>query len=1041
MSEIETTTAPITTLPVTSAQYVTTKVSSPNTTDYLYADSTTTNSPNTYLVFAQKVTDDDPFRKPDDRVDSTPELHELETSTEFVTTSIATTIITTIRESATEKTRIPLRMYREFLKRNRNETRHDLTTNLVGGVGGKRPKENRTTAKPKSRTTTEATTRRNPFNRRRSSLSAYTEVTKSLNQTTEHTTHSRFFGRRNKSNYSTIEPSTGSEATEGDTRPSTHRYNRLRTTSTESNAEIDNFFKKRRSSTTTERHGDSSSTINPFSRTASRYFSKIRKTDNVTTESPSKGRFTKDKSHRKTTKSEILDSDENNRYGRVQETSTPTVSDQLSQSDSNEQTEINLKKQESEDQTEGTPVITTLPSVTEEHTHHRTSLTTHSSLADHFRHRTHPSTRNSSIDEENSRRISSTTPHTSHTDHFRYRTHQNANSSADEDHRSATTPHNSFADHFRHRTQQTSTNSSVDEDVSLKNPTTHSSLADHFRHRTHQTSTNSSVDEDGSFKTSTAHSSLTDHFRHRTHQTSTNSSVDDDGSLKTSTTHNLFANHFRHRAPLTSTISSVGEDVSLKATTTHSSFADQFRRIQEKVQNSVEGKSGHHRAQTHEPTERHHRLSPTTHSSFAEHFRHTGQSTNSLADEEPVTRSSFLSHSYHKTASPNIYNSITVDHDRHTSTSSPIGEIDYRIPETTYTPVTEESRFKTHAGHFVSTYRPENVESSSGTVYSRINPRNNSRFLKNPEPEYKLQLQDKKQDGVVRGYSKYTPEKPKKDSPIYVVQRANESQVEFEVRIRHENDIRPREKSNSKEAPSAKGRSLQPQEHPNRGKKKFSDSLDDSEAANTAYVIENERNQADKSYLEGRRARVHYSSPATTTVSSRDTTPNARLRNRGSIKAQNSLSRAEIKELAQLVEITPKRHSSKHRPINRIEETYYESAPVAESQFTPRGKTEEMYLTNTDNFGFSKIYTIPNDLGERFYDDATDEFYRAGEMFTTQSSDGEAAVNDVLRVSETKYSNEGTRHAYTAGDKSTPDKSQHKASENVTNTEVWISVY
>lgn len=876
VSEIETTTA--NTLPVTSAQNVTAKTSNPNTTN---SDSTS-NSPNTYLVFAQRVTDENQFKTIHDRVDFTPKPDEMEFSTESITTSIATTIITTFRESATEKTRIPLRMYREFFKKNRTEIRHDSATNIFD----ESKRQNNSSATMKLKNTTDVTVRQTPFNLRRISLNNLpTEVT-----TEKLFPHFRSSGRRNKTHYtptsdlSSEVTSRGSNIFEGDIQPTTHRYYRFRTISTESNAEIDNFFKKRRSSTTQKSESKSNKTNNYFSSTTSKYVFGNKPIENITTtdnllSSTYRNRFSKYRSQH----SNKLDLD--NGYGRVP-SSIASVSDQLSEPNSNEKMEVYLKSQ-SNDQT----VKTSKTAAEESNSNKNVSITTTDSfLKNHFKHRLYLTTDNL-LRAKVAQPILTTTSVTLH--------------------------------HFRNKLPQTRKNNSVSVEK-----------------------------EDTEIITTTISSSSTDHFQ-ITHDRGNNTADSEPADV-----HHM-SNVFGGNASIR-TLHIIENDSKTEAKT---------------------------------PTIKH-RLS--------------------------VENGTVL---------PNIYSSSTEDNVRYTvshGTTRFLSNENFNkvLTEMAYSPATEVSQFNFYDRYSENKYKPEHSEPQGGTVHSKTNSRNNSRFLKNPESEYKLHSKDK--DKVTYPYNYITEKSPLRDSPVYMVQKNKENQIEFEVRIRHQTD-KPSSKQES-------GKLVSPphEEYRTRGKKKFADSLNDANNLHTEYITENKASKTDKSILEGRHAQVYYSSPVAIESSRDITTFNPRILNRGSIKAKNSLSKAEIKEFVDL-------DISKSKPVNKIEETYYNSSPTIKNNFMPKEKIKEMFIENTDNFGFSKIYMIPNDFSDRFYDEATDQLNEAKEEFTAVSKYKDVNVNDLFRVSETKYSDEGTRHAYSVGEKSTPEKNHHKSSANTANTEVWIS--
>lgn len=876
MSEIETTTA--NTLPVTSAQNVTAKTSNTNTTD----SNSTSNSPNTYLVFAQKVTDENQFKKTDDQVDFTPKPDEMEISTESITTSIATTIITTFRESATEKTRIPLRMYREFLKQNRTD---DLATNIFDE--SKRQNNSSTTMKLKN--TTDVTVRKTPINLRRTSLNNLpTEVT-----TVKSFPHFRSSGRRNKTHYTTTSDlssevtSRGSDISKGDIQPTTHRYYRFRTISTESNADIDNFFKKRRSSTTQKSESKSNKTSNYFSDTAPKYVFGNKPTENVTTidnllPSTYRNRFSKYRSQHRTT----LDLD--NVYGRVQETSTASVSDQLSEPNSNEKMEVYLKSQ-SNDQT-----IKRSKTATEESNSNKnvSTTTTGSFLKNHFRHRLYLTT-------DNLLRATVAQPTLSTT---------------------LVTLYN-----FRNKIPQTRRNNSVSVEK-----------------------------EDTEIITTTISSSSTDHFQ-ITHDRGNNTA--DPEAADVHHVSNVFAGNASMH-----TLDIIKND------------------------SKTEAKS---------PTIKH-RLS--------------------------AENGTVLPNMYSSSTEGNVQ--YTVPHGTTRFLSNENFNKNKILTEMAYSPATEESQLNFYDRYSENKYKPEHSETRGGPVHSKTNSRNNSRFLKSPESENKRHSKDK--DKVIDPYNYITEKSPLKDSPVYIVQKTNENQIEFEVRIRHQTD-----KPSSKQE-SAKRLSPSHEEYQTRGKKKFADSLKDANNLHTEYTTENKASKTDKSILEGRHAQVYYSSPVATESSRYVTTFNPRILNRGSIKAKNSLSKAEIKELVDL-------DGPKSKPVNKIEETYYNSSPTIKNNFTPKEKIKEMFIESTDNFGFSKIYVIPNDFSDRFYDEATDQLNEAKEEFTAVSKYKDVNLNDVFRVSETKYSDEGTRHTYSVGEKSTPEKNHHKLSANTANMEVWIS--
>jgi len=414
--------------------------------------------------------------------------------------------------------------------------------------------------------------------------------------------------------------------------------------------------------------------------------------------------------------------------------------------------------------------------------------------------------------------------------------------------------------------------------------------------------------------------------------------------------------------------------------------------------------------------------SPTSRPPVVDHFRHSARTTTGNGSHEVVATTT------HKPSA--------ADYLRH-NTHHPLSTMtDERIPlqaeDTKNIEETYVSRF--------STSRPQSTPVSE--TYSRVNPRNNSRFLKNPEPAYKfqqqqhqqLQQQQKRKDPFRIHVTLRTPTSKHAESPVFMIQRANESG--FEVQIRHVNDTaRSREKSGVT--------ALQ------RGRKKFSDSLQEEAAGDTAaYLIADQ--QGNLGLLESRRSRTQYSNPTTTTryslgeTTTRRAAAPPRARNRGSIKAQNSLSKTEIKELTNLVDTPSAKGTSyrQRRPINKIEETYYDVTP----KFTPRHRVESTFipLTHTNNFGYSKLYTLPNDeLNDRYDPEPSFNYYFFNNALQTEPAEVDPAPKDLFRVSETRNLNEGARHLYTVAEKygtTSPDKPS-STQATVSSSEVWISVY
>lgn len=374
-----TTTTYTPTLPVTSAEYVTVVIQNTSNETSL----PTTNKPNTFLVFPQRVTDNTFLQNTTATITesiTTPEEKEKQTSTEPYTTSIATTIISTVRESATEITRIPLRAYREYIKKhNQTETsRNDLQQNVIEAA--KRRKNTRYTSTEEPKTTSEGTTTRRSFlSRKRIHYSppSLTEITKSV-ASAEHTTpNSKSFFRRHRNGTSTTaaaEPAvTDINFTEEDSLPRQANHpehtipkyrqgkfkpKHLITTSSpnELTTDIRSLFRyHRRQSTTTEGLPDST-TSTPGSlsgRSTIRHFLRNRKTffgEQTTTEhepkstQASRSRFANGRGYgRKTTTHEnASQSSENNRFTRdpIESTITTLIfqnTDQVPQSDSNEQ--------------------------------------------------------------------------------------------------------------------------------------------------------------------------------------------------------------------------------------------------------------------------------------------------------------------------------------------------------------------------------------------------------------------------------------------------------------------------------------------------------------------------------------------------------------------------------------------------------------------------------------------------------------------------------------------------------------------------------
>lgn len=369
-----TTTTSAPTLPVTSVEYNTVMI------QHLSNDisSPTTNKPNTFLVFPQTAIDSTSIKN-----ESPTTLKENEdsqqTSTEPYTTSIATTIISTVRESATEITRIPLRTYREYIKKqNRTEiNRNDLRQNVLEAA--KRRKNSRYTTTQEPKPDIEVTSTRRSFTPRKRinvSPSSLIEATKSAAPIEQTMSHSRLFFRRhrNGTTTTTAEPTDiDSNPTKDDSLPkqdnhSQHivpnyrqgKFQPKHSTTTRSpndeHTDISSLFRyHRRQSTTTERLPDSTSSISSSlpGKSTIRHFLRNRKTffgEQTTTEQEpksthaSRSRFANSRGYgRKTTSHESTsESNESNRFTRDPYESPTTIqiplnTDQVPQSNSNEQ--------------------------------------------------------------------------------------------------------------------------------------------------------------------------------------------------------------------------------------------------------------------------------------------------------------------------------------------------------------------------------------------------------------------------------------------------------------------------------------------------------------------------------------------------------------------------------------------------------------------------------------------------------------------------------------------------------------------------------
>ncbi|XP_065215171.1 serine-rich adhesin for platelets-like [Planococcus citri] len=356
VSETETTTN----LPVTSAQLNTDQVQQTLVTTLENLDFTTL-VPKTYLVFSKKVdqtetsstnTSTETQRRRDDD-SSLVDLTTLPTTTtDYVTEpfilSTSTSVITTIRESATEKTRISLKRYKEYLKSNKTDLLNELRSNDINAENPKpiNTQEETFVSKTDSTTKKSATYFRKRFNH-----TVTTTDTPVKTQNSETTgTHSRFFLRRHKNISSIAATSTEqnsvgftglpnssekftksssaesqSENNEADKLSKTDkgRYKvKYRSSTTPESDSISSFFTRRRYSKTDKYKltESTSTTAAPTTSKASRYFSRNRKASQRTTESVSEQPSKNDENQKVTQPTEILNSDEN-RY-EIPQTST-----------------------------------------------------------------------------------------------------------------------------------------------------------------------------------------------------------------------------------------------------------------------------------------------------------------------------------------------------------------------------------------------------------------------------------------------------------------------------------------------------------------------------------------------------------------------------------------------------------------------------------------------------------------------------------------------------------------------------------------------
>ncbi len=323
--------------------------------------------------------------------------------------------------------------------------------------------------------------------------------------------------------------------------------------------------------------------------------------------------------------------------------------------------------------------------------------------------------------------------------------------------------------------------------------------------------------------------------------------------------------------------------------------------------------------------------------------------------------------------------------------------------------------------------KPTTPPETSSQSYWRISPRNNSRFLKNPEQEY---LSQKRKENFVRGPSRYTHTT---SSPVSV-----ESQREL-AEPRHANDIDDGQRTTMSKSTSAQGRSLNFEVGGTRGRHKYSDKSGDEGSTTGA----DGNPQTARKFDFRRRSRIHYSSLQDEVVPGETTTRRAVITNRGSIKAKNSLSRAEIKELANLVETSSgKTHTRKHHhqtPINRIEENsnlgYDGRRKVVPFYREPNNR---FYTTVGNQFGVDKIDPV-FDFDDRIYEERTEAYYPGGANgLTIAPPEADSVLNDVFRVSETQYGNDDVRRTKSTQEGETVDTRQNVVQQPTSTKEAEV---
>lgn len=338
----------------------------------------------------------------------------------------------------------------------------------------------------------------------------------------------------------------------------------------------------------------------------------------------------------------------------------------------------------------------------------------------------------------------------------------------------------------------------------------------------------------------------------------------------------------------------------------------------------------------------------------------------------------------------------------------------------------------------------KNFETSSENIFSRINIRNNSRFLKNPEAEYLSS--DNIKESKVQELKRYPAEtNDKNDSPIFVKQKKNETQIEFEIQVKHVNNksIKPNKNSEQPKSRSLNftdEKSIQPLQ--SRGKHRFSDDIFDSNAV-SINLTKNRDSSEFNNFASKPATRLHYSSLNKEVTSVEVTTKRMINKNRGSIKAKNSLSKAEIKEFVSLIDVPSNKFSNHHQiPINKIEETSNFGNEFRRNFNSSRSSTKEkIYLPK--NYAYSTIYTLPN-INDRIFEETTDLFYEYildENAAVTDSLNANLIAKDVFRVSETKYNNEKIHLRNDSWHIGKSKSQQNIREERTDEAEVWIYGY